>query len=259
MRDAAEAILFGLALGDALTRVIKPGRETMDSPSALAPYGDPTWLATAVTEGLLDAGLDADAETQRIAVAWRASPYTAPVGTVTLGYLYPTDDSHLHELAQRVNPHSSSPSERAASIAAAYAVRLALDGVPTTQYLPRIMGFVGDISEDFDAAIYRVGHAGAWTDEEAALGHIGQGGVAEEAVALALYCILRPPDDYVACVRRAASINGGSDSVACIAGGIMGARLGLDAIPAAWRARCENAPYLRDLAHRMALAVETER
>jgi hypothetical protein len=39
----------------------------------------------------------------------------------------------------------------------------------------------------------------------------------------------------------------------------MGARLGLDAIPAAWRARCENAPYLRDLAHRMALAVETER
>jgi ADP-ribosylglycohydrolase len=145
----------------------------------------------------------------------------------------------------------------AASIGAAYAVKLALDGNPVPQYLPKIMAFTDGISEDFDQAIRRIGHAGAWTDEEAAMEHIGEGWVGEEAVALALYCVIRYPDDYAACVRRAANSEGDSDSVACIAGGIMGARLGLSAIPATWRARCENRDYLQDLAARMADAVHS--
>jgi ADP-ribosylglycohydrolase len=82
--------------------------------------------------------------------------------------------------------------------------------------------------------------------------------VGEEAVALAVYCVLRYPDDYTACVRRAANIDGDSDSVACIAGGIMGARLGLEAIPTAWRARCENAAYLDNLAGRLAARGDLE-
>jgi ADP-ribosylglycohydrolase len=92
-------------------------------------------------------------------------------------------------------------------------------------------------------------------DEEAALRHIGEGWVGEEAVGLALYCVLRYPDDYVACVRRAANTNGDSDSISCIAGGIMGARLGLDAIPVDWINQCENRDYLFDLSQRMAAAV----
>ena len=49
-----------------------------------------------------------------------------------------------------------------------------------------------------------------------------------------------------------ANTNGDSDSVASIAGGILGARLGLEAIPLDWRERCEKANYLDDLAKRMA-------
>jgi ADP-ribosylglycohydrolase len=51
---------------------------------------------------------------------------------------------------------------------------------------------------------------------------------------MALYCVLKHPDDYVAVVRCAANIDGDSDSVACIAGAIAGARLGISAIPQAW-------------------------
>ena len=53
-----------------------------------------------------------------------------------------------------------------------------------------------------------------------------------------------------------ANTDGDSDSIASIAGGILGARLGLDAIPLDWRNRCENKMYLIDLADRMAAARE---
>ena len=80
-------------------------------------------------------------------------------------------------------------------------------------------------------SMLRVGHVLGWGDEVAALRHIGEGWIGEEAVALALYCILRYPDSYVDCVRRGANTDGDSDSIACIAGGIMGARLGLGSHP----------------------------
>lgn len=117
-----------------------------------------------------------------------------------------------------------------------------------------MQAFAGGISDDFDAAMLRVGHVLAWGSEEQALRHIGEGWVGEEAVALALYCVLRYPDDYVAAVRRGANTDGDSDSIACIAGGILGARLGLAAIPADWRERCEHRDELIDLARRMAKA-----
>jgi ADP-ribosylglycohydrolase len=172
-----------------------------------------------------------------------------------IGYFYQHDKARLHAVAEASSSITHRhPTAIAAAVAAAYSVKLALDDVPPSQYLSRIMQFTGGMSEEMDAALYRVGHAGAWTDEEAALNHIGQGWVGEEAVALALYCVIRYRDDYAACVRRAANSNGDSDSIACIAGGIMGARLGLDAIPAEWRLRCENRIYLEELAGRIAAA-----
>jgi ADP-ribosylglycohydrolase len=49
-----------------------------------------------------------------------------------------------------------------------------------------------------------------------------------------------------------ANINGDSDSVASIAGGISAARLGLAALPSEWLARLENYTYLCDLADKLA-------
>ena len=78
-----------------------------------------------------------------------------------------------------------------------------------------------------------------------------RGWVGEEAVALALYCFLRYPNSYSKTVIRAANTNGDSDSIACIAGAISGAYLGIDAIPAHWVRRIEISDYLADHAKRL--------
>ena len=81
MRVKAEAILFGLALGDALgapTEFMKLaeikqqyGQRGIQEPPDPALYTDDTQMTLALTEGLLDAGLDADLDTQMNAVGMR--------------------------------------------------------------------------------------------------------------------------------------------------------------------------------------------
>src|SRR4051794_14633493 len=77
----ADAILFGLALGDALgapTEFLKLseikrgyGVRGIQEPPDPALYTDDTQMTLALTEGLLDAGLDADLDTQMNAVGKR--------------------------------------------------------------------------------------------------------------------------------------------------------------------------------------------
>jgi ADP-ribosylglycohydrolase len=266
------------------------GQSGIQEPPDPALYTDDTQMTLALTEGLLMAGLNALLDEQMTTVGrrfieWRHSPENnrAPgaaclngvarfesgvswseagcvnskgcgsaMRVATIGYLYQHDEARLRELAAASSliTHRH-PTAIAAALVAAYAVKLALDGTPPGDYLRLMMSFTDGMSDEMDDALRRIGHVGAWTDEEAALDHIGQGWTGEEAVALALYCVVRYPDDYPACMRRAANTNGDSDSIACIAGGIMGARLGVDAIPAEWRERCENASYLATLAARM--------
>ncbi len=118
-------------------------------------------------------------------------------------------------------------------------------------YLPRLMVFTDGLSAEFDAAIYRIGHAGAWTSEAAALDHIGRERTPEQSVALALYCVIRYPDDLVTCVRRAGHVGGDSAAIAGIVGGIMGARLGADAIPQRWWYHYDGRDALNDLADQL--------
>jgi ADP-ribosylglycohydrolase len=305
MREQAEAILFGLALGDALgwptefqklpdiRRVYGP--HGIQIPPDPATYTDDTQMTIALAEGLLDAGPDADVDVQMQAVGrrfidWMESPENnrAPGNTcmrgvarfqsgtpwresgiaeskgcgsamrvAPIGYLYQHDPQRLRAVAEAsgIITHRH-PAAVAASVAGAYLVKLALDGVQPEEYLRRVLAFTDGISIGFDTTLLRVGHVLGWVNEDEALDHIGQGWTGDEAIALALYCILRHPNDYVACVRRAANTNGDSDSIACIAGGIIGARLGLNAIPSDWRDRCENRDDLKALAGRLAVARE---
>ena len=68
---------------------------------------------------------------------------------------------------------------------------------------------------------------------------IGQGWVAEEALAISVYCALAYPDDFRAAVLLAVNHSGDSDSTGAIAGNILGALLGVDAIPSEWLDRLE--------------------
>lgn len=62
---------------------------------------------------------------------------------------------------------------------------------------------------------------------------LGSGWVAEEALAIALFCALTARD-FADGVRRAVNHSGDSDSTGAITGNLLGARWGVDAIPTRW-------------------------
>jgi ADP-ribosylglycohydrolase len=267
------------------------GPRGIQAPPDPALYTDDTQMTLALAEALIEWG-EADLETLMQAVArrfieWADHPDTpqgAPGRTclsgvanlrrglswreagvksskgcgsamrvAAIGYYCQYDVARLREIA-----HASGfathqhPAADAACQAAAYLVKLALDGVHPRDFAGKVLDFVAGLSGEFDDAIRLSIECLALADEAEALARIGEGWVAEEAVALALHAVVRHPDDYVAGVGLAANITGDSDSVACIAGGILGARLGLAAIPADWVARLENRDYIRQLADRLA-------
>jgi len=153
-----------------------------------------------------------------------------------LGFIFSNDPEKLIKAASisgRIT--HSHPTADAASVAGAYAVKLALDGmVPEDMFQPLLRVTEG-ISEEFTEALkgsYELARSNL-SDEEA-LQKIGQGWYADETFALAYFCILRYPDDYKKAIRTAVNITGDSDSVGSVAGGIIGARLGIEAVPSFW-------------------------
>ena len=174
-----------------------------------------------------------------------------------VGYLYQHDPDKLKEVAHATGicTHGH-PAADAASIGAAYLVKLALDGVSPEKMIPQLFTFTAGVSAEFDQVISKVEKCLGWEEEEKALRYLGEGWVGEEAVALALYCFVRYPNSYENVVIRGANTNGDSDSIACIAGSISGAYLGIDAIPPEWVTKIEKSPYLEDLSQRLAAKKE---
>lgn len=305
-REKARAVIYGLALGDALGWPIEflsmqkisviYGNEGIQIPPDPALVTDDTQTTLAIAEALIEAG-DSDIDTLMAAVTrrlitWSNSPENdrAPGHTVTeairtleagvpwresggqakgngsairvatIGYLYQHDPARLREVAHStgVATHKN-PTSDAAAIAAAYLIKLALDGVQPDEYVERTLDFTRGLSDEFDEVMARVGHVIEWTDEPAAITHIGSGWFGEEAVAMAVYCAIRHCDDYLRAVRRAVNIPGDSDSVGCITGGIVAAQLGLNAIPPEWISRLEHLDYLTDVADRLAAKKESLR
>jgi len=169
-----------------------------------------------------------------------------------IGYFYQHDPDKLKQVARAsgICTHGHRTAV-AASIGAAYLVKLALDGIEPDRMIPETLSFTAGISRELDTALSKVSECLDWPNEEDALKHLGGGWIGEEAVALALYCFLKYPGDYTKTVLRGANTNGDSDSVACIAGGISGAYLGIDAIPDKWINNIEKTQYLHSLADRL--------
>lgn len=68
------------------------------------------------------------------------------------------------------------------------------------------------------------------TDTDA-IRELGEGWVAEEPLAIAIFCVMRYMDDFEKCIRCAVNHDGNSDSTGAVAGNIIGAILGYDVIP----------------------------
>ncbi|MGI8546622.1 MAG: ADP-ribosylglycohydrolase family protein [Gemmatimonadaceae bacterium] len=77
---------------------------------------------------------------------------------------------------------------------------------------------------------------------------LGQGWVAEEALAIAVYCALVAGEDFEAGVRLAVNHSGDSDSTGAITGNILGTMLGVGAIPARWLASLELRSQITEIA-----------
>ena len=136
------------------------------------------------------------------------------------------------------------PCATGGSIATAALVSMALDGMEPKEMVESLCDLVAPISAEFVSAIRKV--PGLLVEEpDRALRELGHGWVAEEAVADALYCFLRTPDDFAATVLTGANSEGDSDSIACVAGAISGAYNGLSAIPPHWGEQVENVAELR--------------
>lgn len=73
---------------------------------------------------------------------------------------------------------------------------------------------------------------------------LGGAWVGEEAVACALWCVLEARGDFREAVLRGANSSGDSDSIATIAGSIVGALVGAEGIPAEWVAGVEKSAVL---------------
>lgn len=68
---------------------------------------------------------------------------------------------------------------------------------------------------------------------------LGEGWVAEETLAIAIFSVIRYIDDFGKCVCCAVNHSGDSDSTGAVAGNIIGAILGYEAIPAKYLAPLE--------------------
>jgi ADP-ribosylglycohydrolase len=150
------------------------------------------------------------------------------------------------------------PAALEGSAAAALLVALALRGASPEEMHAEVMRRCGGRSPDFDACFSRVPEVVGAPPEEVLIQQgrgpkaLGESWVAEEAVASALYCFWRHPDDYRAAVLEAVNTDGDSDSIATITGSLSGARLGLEAIPPEWVRGVEKSGYLMEVGNRLA-------
>jgi len=83
---------------------------------------------------------------------------------------------------------------------------------------------------------------------------LGSGWVAEEAIAIAIYCSLYYENDFEAGVLAAVNHDGDSDSTGSITGNILGLINGIDSIPKEW----VNNLHLCDIITKMAIDLHTE-
>ncbi|MDD3489454.1 MAG: ADP-ribosylglycohydrolase family protein [Paludibacter sp.] len=68
-------------------------------------------------------------------------------------------------------------------------------------------------------------------DDLEAIRKLGQGWVAEETLAIAIYCALKYPNDFEKAIIASVNHGGDSDSTGAVTGNILGAYLGMKSIP----------------------------
>ena len=77
---------------------------------------------------------------------------------------------------------------------------------------------------------------------------LGEGWVAEETLAIAIYCSVKYQNDFSRALCVAVNHDGDSDSTGAVAGNILGAYLGYEKIPAQWKKNLECEDIIDEIA-----------
>ena len=90
--------------------------------------------------------------------------------------------------------------------------------------------------------------SGEKQEDADAIRALGEGWVAEETMAIAIYCALKYEDDFDAALIAAVNHDGDSDSTGAVTGNLLGARLGLSGIPPKYLEHLELKSVILELA-----------
>jgi ADP-ribosylglycohydrolase len=172
----------------------------------------------------------------------------AAMRSAPIGLAFYNDLDKLKEIASAsaVCTHNSKSAE-ATAIANAYLVARGIRNEDPTQSLEAVRDFTRGISSGFTYKLDLLEDVLAHSPETA-FRVIGEGWKGNDAVAGALYCALKTDFNHRDAILMAADNAGDADSVASIAGGIVGAHMGHNAIDRSFLKRLENRDGLRKLA-----------
>ncbi len=176
---------------------------------------------------------------------WQQSGVAVPtcgsaMRTAPIGLLYHRDINVVKSYADLQSlPTHSSPAARAAAVAVAVGVALSLNGFDKGMVLRYAASQASRIDADFaDRLLWTGGLIDLPVDD--ALGLIRNSPLASETVPAAFYCYLKFEVEPEQALMAAAGGGGDTDSIASIAGSLLGAAQGSSWIPGRWRERLED-------------------
>ena len=82
---------------------------------------------------------------------------------------------------------------------------------------------------------------------------LGEGWVAEETLAIAIYCSLRYENDFSKGIIAAVNHGGDSDSTGAVTGNILGGLIGFDVLEEKWKKKLECSDVLLEIADSLIL------
>ena len=179
----------------------------------------------------------------------------AAMRVAPMGLLYSNNPAKLREIAYKSSPitHSHELGKEGAALQA-YAVALALN-TPSDEEIDR-EAFLLKLQNFAQTQLYKEKIANTKEllgeqDRARVVAVLGNGIEALNSVPTAIYCFLKQPKSYKDSVIYAISLGGDTDTIASMAGAILGAYLGIEAIPQEWRLKLENKAYIEDLAEKL--------
>ena len=115
------------------------------------------------------------------------------------------------------------------------------DLYPDAEYLKYLCSLINDA----------ISLAESGADNAAALDELGEGWVAEETLAVAVYCSVKYQNDFDKALTVSVNHDGDSDSTGAVTGNILGALIGYDAIPEKYKTNLELRDTIIDVADKL--------